>query len=111
MLRTESGQYRTLFYNLAEDNMKCPNCGLINPETAEKCDCGFDFVVAKQSRIPIPEYKKSKKPIIYGLFYLVLGVSALFFPEGDPTNFTPLGAIIFFIFVVLALFSFAKVLF
>lgn len=23
--------------------MKCPNCGLINPESALRCDCGYDF--------------------------------------------------------------------
>jgi hypothetical protein len=23
--------------------MKCPNCGLINPESAQRCDCGYDF--------------------------------------------------------------------
>lgn len=23
--------------------MKCPNCGLHNPEEAMRCDCGFDF--------------------------------------------------------------------
>lgn len=23
--------------------LKCPNCGLINPVTAERCDCGYDF--------------------------------------------------------------------
>ena len=23
--------------------MKCPNCGLINPESALSCDCGYDF--------------------------------------------------------------------
>lgn len=22
---------------------KCPNCGLLNPENAGRCDCGFDF--------------------------------------------------------------------
>ncbi len=22
----------------------CPNCGLINPDTVERCDCGYDFV-------------------------------------------------------------------
>jgi hypothetical protein len=22
----------------------CPNCELLSPDTAERCDCGFDFV-------------------------------------------------------------------
>jgi hypothetical protein len=24
--------------------MNCPRCGLINPETAQRCDCGHDFI-------------------------------------------------------------------
>jgi hypothetical protein len=24
--------------------MKCPNCGLLNPESAQRCDCGYDFL-------------------------------------------------------------------
>ena len=27
--------------------MKCPNCKLINPETALRCDCGYDFQSGK----------------------------------------------------------------
>jgi hypothetical protein len=23
--------------------MDCPRCGLVNPSTAERCDCGYDF--------------------------------------------------------------------
>lgn len=23
--------------------MKCPNCGLINPDDAQRCDCGYNF--------------------------------------------------------------------
>jgi hypothetical protein len=23
--------------------MKCPRCGLINPDIAQRCDCGYDF--------------------------------------------------------------------
>jgi hypothetical protein len=26
--------------------MKCPNCGLFNPDSAQRCDCGFDFKTA-----------------------------------------------------------------
>jgi hypothetical protein len=26
-----------------EEYMDCPNCGLVNPETAQRCDCGYDF--------------------------------------------------------------------
>ena len=36
--------------------MTCPNCGLINPELAGRCDCGYDFE-ARQVRkefIPAP---------------------------------------------------------
>ena len=25
------------------DGLVCPNCGLISPETADRCDCGFRF--------------------------------------------------------------------
>jgi hypothetical protein len=24
--------------------MNCPRCGLINPGTAQRCDCGYDFI-------------------------------------------------------------------
>ena len=23
--------------------MECPRCGLINPDSAQRCDCGYDF--------------------------------------------------------------------
>ena len=29
--------------------MECPNCGLINPDTAERCDCGYTFTKPKTS--------------------------------------------------------------
>jgi hypothetical protein len=38
--------------------MNCPNCGLINPESAAWCDCGYDFVSGRvhaivDSAVPI----------------------------------------------------------
>lgn len=25
--------------------MKCPHCGLINPDSSQRCDCGYDFTL------------------------------------------------------------------
>lgn len=30
--------------------MNCPRCGLINPETAQRCDCGYDFIGKRVER-------------------------------------------------------------
>jgi hypothetical protein len=55
--------------------MKCPKCGLINPETALRCDCGYDFAThsVKQSYI-------EKKPLQARLPHLWIGfaMAALF---------------------------------
>ena len=32
--------------------MKCPQCKLVNPETARVCDCGYDFVRQRQDDPP-----------------------------------------------------------
>ena len=32
--------------------MKCPNCGLINPDSAQRCDCGCDFYPKKLAGNP-----------------------------------------------------------
>ena len=26
--------------------MECPECGIVNPKSAQRCDCGYDFVSA-----------------------------------------------------------------
>ncbi len=43
--------------------MKCPNCSLINPESALRCDCGFDFVskTMKDPYLPIKEQQKIRE--------------------------------------------------
>ena len=30
--------------------MKCPNCGLINPDSALRCNCGYDFATMTVAR-------------------------------------------------------------
>ncbi len=49
--------------------MKCPHCGLINPETALRCDCGYDFatkqikesyLTGRKSAVAVAERSKRK---------------------------------------------------
>lgn len=37
--------------------MKCINCGLINPETAVRCDCGYDFATQSMMASYVPDYE------------------------------------------------------
>lgn len=30
-----------------ETAVKCPNCGLLNPQSAKLCDCGYDFATGQ----------------------------------------------------------------
>src|SRR5436190_15390434 len=36
--------------------MKCPHCGLFNPDSAQRCDCGYDFA----SQQVLSSYLKQK---------------------------------------------------
>lgn len=42
--------------------MKCPSCGLINPDTAQQCDCGYDF--QKKAKVITNIIKKTIKNFI-----------------------------------------------
>lgn len=35
--------------------MKCPHCKLINPDTAQRCDCGYDFETKTLKDSYLPE--------------------------------------------------------
>ena len=64
--------------------MECPECGLISPASAQRCDCGFDFQTGKikESYLPAPRedpvkarerVKSSYMHIALGVFLLLLG--------------------------------------
>lgn len=65
--------------------MKCPRCGLFNPDSAERCDCGYDF----KARTVEKAYFKQELPkdiktflIITIVANVLMGISVL--GRGDP---------------------------
>jgi hypothetical protein len=60
--------------------MNCPQCGLINPETAQRCDCGYDFInksVEKPYSTSSPNTKLSRTAIGAQVVALVLAGGAV----------------------------------
>ena len=45
--------------------MKCPKCGLENPDIAERCDCGYDFASGEMKRSYLTA---AQKPAQEGMF-------------------------------------------
>ena len=41
--------------------MKCPNCGLENPSSALRCDCGYDFEKKQVERKQIPDEEERRE--------------------------------------------------
>jgi len=59
--------------------MNCPNCGLINPPTAQRCDCGYDFVDRRQKQPLLPPSRSHKLSgwAKVGIVSLVFGLMLL----------------------------------
>lgn len=52
----------------------CPNCGLVNPSAAERCDCGYDFA-RRDGETPSPRYRWGNFVGIGSLLAVALYVS------------------------------------
>ena len=51
----------------------CPKCGLVNPPSAQRCDCGWDFVSNRQERSYLqPQKRMSVMAGIGGGFIAVI---------------------------------------
>jgi hypothetical protein len=67
--------------------MDCPRCGLINPATASRCDCGYDF----QTRTIERPFYQQKLPRDIKRFLVLIVVlnaisAAVVLASGDPTR-------------------------
>ena len=59
--------------------MKCPNCGLINPDIALRCDCGYRFDRLPASPLTTPLTPR-QRPLLPGLLVILGGVVLLGLP-------------------------------
>jgi len=76
--------------------MKCPNCGLTNPDEALRCDCGYDFV-RKENTQAIQSGTGSEKEggsanSQYKVFrWIMFGLAILSFSFTQQMPFGPVG--------------------
>lgn len=63
--------------------MKCPNCNLLNPENAERCDCGYDFPTQtiKASYLTVQQTPSWN-------YWRVLRTLTIFIAIGPPVGFS-----------------------
>lgn len=74
--------------------MKCPKCGLTNPETAQNCDCGYNFgkdglensLTASELSIKSKKYKNIKILKILAVFFVAILLGLLTHYFGSKYN-------------------------
>ncbi len=62
--------------------MECPVCKLTNPDSAQRCDCGHNFVsnwLDKPSLPPKPKYSVEKGLTIFSCLAAVIWLISLWF--------------------------------
>lgn len=69
--------------------MDCPRCGLINPESAQRCDCGYDFA-SRSVRTPYSNLRrqlpKEIKTFLILVVVLNIVIGLLVLTRGDITR-------------------------
>ncbi len=53
---------------------KCPRCGLINPETSQRCDCGYDFGTGTVDKTVAPPPSAASRLLKSGLMTCGIGI-------------------------------------
>jgi hypothetical protein len=48
---------------------ECPKCEVVNPDTAERCDCGYDFV-SDPMQSGNSETKRALRRVLRGIAYV-----------------------------------------
>ena len=46
--------------------MDCPKCGLINPPSAQRCDCGYDFLSRQMKESYITDKQRRATELTIG---------------------------------------------
>lgn len=77
--------------------MECPNCKLVNPPTAMRCDCGYDFQgdtnrTTQESYLESINHKiQTGWPFLFAIWFLllapwfyILGLTGMMWDSGNP---------------------------
>lgn len=58
--------------------MICPKCGLINPDNAENCDCGFNFLTLEMINIYRRDSNRISGVLFFRCFIIFLPLYVIF---------------------------------
>jgi len=60
-----------------QGEMDCPNCKLVNPPNAERCDCGYDFKTGYMMESYLTERHRLSGPMVFGATLVVIALIRL----------------------------------